>query len=176
MIEIWKDIPDYEGYYQVSNLGNVKSINHYDKQNRLRKEKILKPIINHDYLIVNLSKNGKTKYKRIHRLVLSAFIGKSNLQVDHINCNKKDNRIENLEYVTAKENTKRAWDNGLSSSPNNRKVKQFDKNGIFIKEWNNITQFLKQNNKNIKSGNIHNCCSGRSKTAYGYIWRYGDKW
>lgn len=95
--ENWKDIPNYEGLYQASDLGNIK-----------RNNKLLKPSINHyGYYYVVLCKEGKSKTFRIHRLVLLAFKGNSDLIVDHINGNKLDNKLSNIEYVTPRENSKR---------------------------------------------------------------------
>ena len=136
---------------------------------------MLKPTLINGYYSVNLCKFGKAKPKRINRIVLSAFIGDSDLQVDHINGNKLDNRLINLEYVTPKENTQRAWKNGLSKPHNQRQIIQYDLDGNYIKTWNSVKEFLISINKNIKSGNINNCCSGRAKTAYGYKWKFGDE-
>jgi hypothetical protein len=97
--EIWIDIPDYEGLYQLSNLGYVKSTRH-------GKERILKAGTDrHGYLYVILCKNGKTAYKSVHRLVYESFNGKTNLSVDHIvECNKTDNRLCNLQAITQRKN------------------------------------------------------------------------
>ena len=107
-MEIWKDIPNYEGMYQVSNFGNVKSLARKKLiGNRLIDvdEKILIPIEHRcGYYWVNLSIKNKRKCFYIHRLVMLCFIGESKLQVDHINGNKKDNNIENLRYLTNREN------------------------------------------------------------------------
>lgn len=112
-IEIWKDIPNYEGLYQVSNLGNVRSV----KRNSQKK-----PFKNHSgYLRVNLFKNGKGVKHSVHRLVLLGFIGESDLHVNHINAIKDDNRLENLEYVTPKENSRHAMENGLMIGPRGEK-------------------------------------------------------
>lgn len=74
-------------------------------------------------MTVNLSKNGKGNTKRVHRLVANAFLGESNLQIDHIDGNKQNNRLDNLEYVTPKENTNRAWKKGIAKYTDERKEK-----------------------------------------------------
>ena len=111
--EIWKDIPNYEGYYQVSNLGNVKSLSRIVKNGlgtRTVCGKILKNLVNttNGYLVVNLSKIGLVKTKQIHQLVAEAFLNHSQkghkLVVNHKNFNRQDNRLENLEIVTQREN------------------------------------------------------------------------
>ena len=102
MSEIWKDIVDYEGLYQVSNLGRVKSF-------KWNKDKILKGGIDlTGYYLVVLHKNRLRKTKRIHQLVSVAFLNHIpngyELVVDHINDDKIDNRVENLQLVTQREN------------------------------------------------------------------------
>lgn len=94
--EIWKDIIGFEGLYKVSNLGNVFSIrNNINLKKCFDKDK---------YHQVTLTVNGKSKSKRVHRLVIEAFEGKSSLHVDHINGVKTDNRLSNLRYVTPRIN------------------------------------------------------------------------
>jgi hypothetical protein len=101
MEEIWKDIPEYEGLYQVSNLGRVKSL-------MFNKEKILKQANTNGYLQVRLCKN-KIKKFLVHQLVSMAFLNHKpcgfNLVIDHINDNPSDNRVENLQIVTNRYNT-----------------------------------------------------------------------
>lgn len=112
MKEIWKDIPDFEGLYQVSNLGNVKTLDKYVgtgiKHNSKvkRKEKLLKQYNKRGYLQVSLSKNHKRYYFSVHRLVAQAFIPNPDnlLQVNHKDENPMNNCIENLEWCTAKYN------------------------------------------------------------------------
>lgn len=105
--EIWKDIPNYEGLYQISNLGNVKSL-------KFGKERILKPRYEGGgYVQVGLHKEGGGKNFKVHRLVMLAFVSESDLHVNHINGIKSDNRLENLEYCTRSENIQHAFKIGL---------------------------------------------------------------
>lgn len=146
--EIWKHIDEYQNY-MVSNIGRVKSL----KYNNTEKEQLLKPRIDtYGYLVITLCKNGKVKSIRVHRLVASAFIDnpESKPQVNHKNGTKTDNRFDNLEWVSAKENINHAWDNGLFENlrianigKNNgrRKLTDEDCEQIRIKYSNeNITQ------------------------------------
>jgi hypothetical protein len=113
--EIWKDIPGYEGIYQVSNMGNVKSLSreklHKGKYPITTNEKILKPLANsHGYLLVVLCNNGLKKTMKVHTLVAMAFFnhkpnGTHKIVVDHINNIKTDNRLVNLQLISQRENT-----------------------------------------------------------------------
>ena len=118
--EVWKDIPNYEGYYQVSNLGRVKSLSRKIESNRgffVSKEKILKQSKDQKgYFRVKLYFNSGKKTMKVHRLVMIAFVGKLNLEVNHINGLKEDNRLANLEYVTTRQNIMHAMDIGLRVS------------------------------------------------------------
>jgi hypothetical protein len=111
MEEIWKAIPGYDGYYEVSNLGRVKSLARKAKIHvgafRPVAERIMKLHVNSvGYQALRLKKEG-SKLWLVHRLVLLAFVGASDLKIDHINMVKTDNRLENLEYVTDRENLHR---------------------------------------------------------------------
>lgn len=116
MDEKWKDIEGYEGLYQISNLGRVKSLPKPCRNNSISKEKILKPRINDNgYCVVDLYKNKKRKVFRIHKLVMHTFIGKNeSLDINHIDGNKTNNKLSNLEYCTRQENMLHAVKIGLS--------------------------------------------------------------
>jgi hypothetical protein len=108
MQEIWKDIAGYEGLYQVSNLGRVKSLERWIDNIHHVKEKILKPTISpKGYLRVHLRKDKKEKVATIHQIVMRTFnqIKDNNLTVDHIDNNKLNNSLTNLQLLTARENT-----------------------------------------------------------------------
>lgn len=169
-IEIWKDIKGFEGLYQVSNLGRVKSLERIDALGHRLEEKILKPQLDGRYYQVCLCKQSIVKKYRVHRLVWEAFNGQipEGLQVNHINEVKTDNRLSNLNLMTAKENTNWGSRNERISKP----VLQFDLNDNLIKEFPSLMQVYRE--LGFSCGNIVNCCKGRYKTAYGYIWRYKE--
>lgn len=105
MKEVWRDIPGYEGYYQASNLGNIKSLpKKYKPLGR-----ILKPQQRNNYLIVSLSRDGKSKSQSVHRIIMKTFKGESNLTVNHIDGNKHNNKLENLEYCTPRDNARHVF-------------------------------------------------------------------
>lgn len=112
--EIWKDIPGYEGMYQSSTIGRIKSLNryvkHYSGGNQIVRERIIKQGSDgNGYLKVMLCKNGTKKVFHVHRLIALAFLGESELQIDHIDRIKSNNNIKNLEYVSRHENQKRRF-------------------------------------------------------------------
>ena len=115
---IWKAIKGYEGIYEISNTGKVRNLRRDDK-NRTYPGKILKPgRTKNGYLFVLLSVNGVTKNCMIHRLVAETFLHKvdENLEVNHIDGNKENNSVTNLEWCTRSYNLKHSIDNGLRYS------------------------------------------------------------
>lgn len=112
MIETWTAIPEYEGIYEASSLGRVRRIAHIP--NARKAPYYLRPLCHPGgYIMVALHKDKKQRHRLIHRLVMAAFHGQSKLEVNHKNGDKKDNRLENLEYVTPKQNGEHASRTGL---------------------------------------------------------------
>lgn len=109
MKELWKDIVGYEGYYQISNFGNVKSLDRVDGIGRTIKGHLLKwKHNNRGYFTISLNKNGKARYFLVHRLVATMFIkNPDNLpEVNHIDEDKSNNSVDNLEWCTSEYNHK----------------------------------------------------------------------
>ena len=178
MQEIWKDIKGYDGFYQVSNKGNVKSLERIDGLGRTIKEKMLKPIICSNYYYVNLKKKNVQERFSIHKLVAELFIPDKNnfksmpdedrnkinlidLEVNHLDNDKKNNNVNNLEWCTRKYNI---------NYSNTRKIIQCDLKGNVIKIWSSLAEASKY--YKIPTSNICTCCKGKQKTAYGYKWKY----
>ena len=180
MKEVWKTI--YETY-RVSNLGKVESLPRYLKTNytshnyipRKLKGRILKPILmNNGYYHVRI----KGKQYLIHRLVAKAFIPNSNNLpfVNHIDGNKLNNCVDNLEWCTARENVQHAYNMGLNHKCGEhcfaRKVLQFDLEGHLIKSWNCIMDI--ERNIGINHRHISDVCKNKRKKCGGYIWKYKE--
>lgn len=172
MEEIWKDIIDYEGIYQVSSSGKVKNL----KTNR-----ILKPS-NRLYSDVDLSKNGEYHRQAIHRLVALHFIPNPNpkvlTEVNHKDGNKKNNCIENLEWVTTKQNKMHSIEvlNHHPFGKEARKVLKIDlSNGKVIEEYSSLSDAARGIGTIAARSSITNVCQGYQNSAYGFKWQYADK-
>lgn len=165
MNEIWRDIEGYEGLYQVSNKGRVKSL-------KYGKERILK---SHDngrgYVDVQLSKDSTRKYIKVHRLVAQAFIPNQNnlSEVNHKDENKKNNCVENLQWMRHIDNC----NYGTRNERISRKILQYSKSGEFIREWPGAREVERV--LSINHSDIIQCCRGRYKSAGGFVWRYKEK-
>lgn len=180
MKEIWKDINEFNGLYQISNFGRVKSLSRWHKNNSntgyMSKEKIIKPRINRDgYLQVCLYKEGKSYTRNVHILVAKAFIPNPlNLpQVNHKNENKLDAKVNNLEWCTRKYNMNYGTRTIRSAQKRSKRVFQYTKDGRLVKEWPSL-QSCNEFGFNFK--NISACCKGKRKTHKGYKWSYFNKY
>lgn len=158
--EIWKNLIGYDNKYQVSNLGNVRL-----KENK----RILKQHKCRGYMCVGLCYEGKTKSKKVHRLVAKAFLNNytDECVVMHLDNNPSNNNVNNLKCGTQKENIQQCYKQGRMCFQG-KKVKQYDKKGNFIKSWN--TQMEIQNELGYRQNFISMCCNGKKKSAYGYRW------
>lgn len=184
--EVWKDIKGYEGYYQISNYGRVASIQRTfickDKKPQTRHFMILKPTKEkHGYMLIKLTKNDNHKGFLIHRLVAQAFIPNANNkpEVNHINGNKEDNRVPNLEWVNRSENMRHRIDVlGFKGGMFGKTGKLNPKHKIVIQIKNNkvVREFFGSHEAEritgISSGSIRAACRGEHKSAGGYQWRY----
>lgn len=184
MEEIWKNIKGYEGLYQVSNLGRVKSLDRYMNNKHgtktLKKGRILinSLVKRTGYLRVSLSKNGKFISKSIHQLVATAFIPNPNYydQINHKDENKANNCINNLEWCDSKYNNNygnHSLKISLTRKKNqkgSKKVYQYDLDNNFIKVWDSTREVARI--FNINNCAISRCCRGKQKTSCGFVWKY----
>lgn len=163
MKEIWKDIKGYEGLYQISSLGNVKSLNYH----RERREKLLNQELDiHGYYKITLWKNNVYKKYSIHKLVAEAFIPNPNncQYINHKNEIKTDNKIENLEWCTAKYNV------NYSKRKLCKPILQYDLDDNFIKEWESAMEI--ERSLGFNNSQINKCCKGFYEKAHGYKWNF----
>ena len=185
--EIWKDARGFEGIYQVSNLGRIRSVDRYvnsglkNVKTFLHKGKILKQQQNRcGYLLIRGKKDNKKINILLHQIVAETFISnpENKPEVNHIDGNKQNNCVSNLEWVTYSENLKHAFRTGLKKSKygkdhhNIRLVNQYDKDNNFIKQWYGFHEIDRELGFDYR--NIHACCNNKQPTAYGYVWRYAD--
>lgn len=165
---VWKDIADYEGLYRISNQGDIYSY----KFNR-----ILKPAERGGYLRTTLTKDKKEKRYSIHRLVAENFLSnnENKPQVNHIDGNKKNNCVDNLEWVTNKENCNHAVKQNLFHKRKNKKILQFSMDGKFIKCWDALCDI--EDELGLGKQNIWGVLNGKShrKQSHGFIWKYEEE-
>jgi len=160
--ELWRDVPDYEGLYQVSNFGKVRKADGTLMQGNLN---------SYGYHVVSLTKHGKKKDKKVHRLVAMAFVppiaGKD--FVNHKDGNKVNNYAGNLEWCTRGENNIHSIE-VLETPRNSCPVWQLSKDGQLLGLFVNVATAAR-----VVDGNammISACCRGTAQSAYGYCWQY----
>lgn len=183
-MEVWKDIEGYDGLYQVSNHARVRSIDRCikcsDGKTRRLKGMLLSPgpnSWNRHYLTVNLSKCGKIKPHMVHRLVADAFIPNpdNKPEVNHIDGNKKNNEVSNLEWVTHQENMKHASESGLwrpSEKMISATIARCSKpvvcsNGIVYGSQKEAAESL-----GINGSHISDVCNGKRRKTHGYSFKF----
>lgn len=183
MKKAWKEIAGFEGLYKVSNFGEIVSTgkgsnpnfrNQYtdkgDRYKKLTKDR-------DGYLHVSLYLHTKIHTFLVSRLVMREFIGESNLEVNHIDGNKENNRLDNLEYCTRLENEKHAWRIGLKDNNSFKSkfvpVNQYDLELNFIKRYN--SESIASIETGTKIGDISACLCGKQHTANGFYWHRAKK-
>lgn len=183
MKEIWKDVENYEGFYQVSNLGRVRSLdrfvngNHITCDYQFMKGKLLKLRKNrYGYWIVMLRKNSTYKGFLVHRLVAKAFIpNPNNLPcINHKDENPGNPIVTNLEWCTSKYNSNYGTCIQRTNQSKYRKVIQYDLNMNEIKRWDSLKEaaaFIGRAQQNISR-----CCRGKCSSCGGFKWMYEDEY
>ena len=173
--EIWKNIKGFEGLYEVSNLGNIKSLS---KINKNKNKLVAQRVQNNGYIHVCLSKNGKTQIKTVHRIVAQAFLppieGKK--EINHINGIKTDNRAENLEWVSHRENVIHAISNGLFFDIRKIKDRSYAskpvakiKDGIVVKTYKSMSDAAKCENISLSAMQWR---TTHNSVVNGYSWKH----
>jgi len=175
----WKPIKDFENLYEVSNAGEVRSLDHIRRTGRskyLQKGKLLKSGLNKktNYLMVSLSKNGKSITKYIHKLVAETFLDNPNgyKYINHKDENTLNNNTENLEWCSAKYNANYGNRNRKIADKLSKKINQYDLNNNFIRTWNSSMEI--ERTIGIDQSNVCLCCNGKRNTVGGYKWKYLD--
>lgn len=190
--EVWKDVIDFEGLYEVSNLGKIRSIRrrvYVEKREKfiILREKLLSQANCGDYKVVTLHKERRAKTFYVHRLVALNFVTRDNenMEVNHKDGVKSNNESENLQWVTRSQNMIHAYENNLQlpkrgadnimfGNPkglNRKKVSQFTRNGVLLKEYSSVTEAARK--VQIHQSGISKALS-KGIFAAGFRWEYSS--
>ncbi|WP_260301600.1 NUMOD4 motif-containing HNH endonuclease [Schleiferilactobacillus harbinensis] len=193
MIEKWKDIEHYEGIYQVSNLGRVRSIPRVDGIGHPWHGKVLKPTPQRNgYLNVSLlDGHGNRKKMRVHRLVAQAFVPNPNnyQEVNHLDECRTNNCASNLEWCTTQQNLNygtrsKKQSQSMKNNPivihrlrgyaksQRKPVLQITLNGLLVKEWPSVSS---TSDAGFKISGVSDCCLGKISMHHGYKWKFKEE-
>lgn len=191
--EVWVPIPNYEGYYEISNLGRIKRLQRtipccYNSTKTVRNRILQQELTKRGYLRVSIFKEGVKEKRFVHSLVLKAFVQnpENKETTNHINGVKSDNRVENLEWATQSENCLHAYRTGLAKLQTGVKSHRYGKRGaqsalskpvakmtkdfVFIKKYESI--LLAAEDNNVFPGNISKVCYGKRNYCGNYTWKF----
>lgn len=181
-MEEWRDVPGFEGKYQVSDFGNVRSVDRIDSENHFRKGQIMAQRYVRGYARVGLRDGEKQKMYSVHRLVAEAFIpNPDNLpQVNHKDEKPGNNALDNLEWCDVFYNINYGGRNkkvsrrltGRINTPGSKRVEQYTKKGEYIRTFDSMADAERE--VGVFSENISAVCRGKQKTAGGYKWKYAS--
>lgn len=175
MKEIWRDVDKYEGSYQVSNLGRIKSVYRIDNNHHIVKERILNQMKNWSgYMRVALSKNGKVKKHSVHRLVAKAFIPNplNKPQVNHKDETRDNNCVDNLNWMTAKENSNYGSRNSNVLLNVKKKIKAIYNDNTY-EIWDSATDYARENHCGNKGVSL--VLRGKRKSYFGVRFEYVEE-
>ena len=159
----WREVKEYSNY-EVNQLGEIR---------HKKRQKILKPRDNNGgYQYVNFKINGKNTNFAVHRIVANAFIPNPNgyTEVNHKDYNKKNNCVDNLEWVSSSQNKQHSYLKQENKKSRGKAVNQYTKEGIFLKTFNSVSDAAKELGCCVAA--ISNCCLGRTKTSQGFRWSF----
>ena len=187
-LETWRPVVGYEGLYEVSDFGEVRSLDRWRGNGKgyFQETRVKKPVKQaNGYLYVGLYKDGKPKMYRVHRLVAQAFIENPyNLpEVNHIDEDKTNNVVSNLEWCDRKYNINHGTGHQRSAEAQRgvkrsyvaealgKKVIQMTLDGVFVKEWESTKECGRNG---FNQSHVCDCCNGKRKTHKGYRWVYAE--
>lgn len=180
MEEIWKPVVGYEGLYEVSSKGRVKSlarvVNRKNGRRQLINEKLILPADNgKGYYRVRLAQNGKNTAYSVHRLVASSFIQNPDKlpEINHIDEDKSNNSVENLEWCDRRYNMNYGTGRNRAALATSVPIVQINADGEIIKEWTSCVEAARE--LGIHYQNIDQCVKGNIKQIKGYMFRHPDK-